>query len=322
MLAAAQALGIYRRAATIRLCDERFRMLIKSGQIRVIYYSPWGQEVLTASVGTALRADDYMVTTYRGVHDQLAKGVPLAAIWAEFLGRETGTCKGKGGPMHITDVAHGLVVTTGIVGAGMPIANGLGLASLLARDGRVTVVNFGDGATNIGAFHEAMNLASLWKLPVVFVCQNNGYAEHTPLAEGTAVAVIADRAASYTMPGISVNGNDATAMFAAATEAIERARRGDGPTLIDAKTYRFGGHAMNDQMKYMPEAEYAAALAADPVPALRAWIISTGLAGENEVTVIDHEIRAELDAAVEAALAAPEPALSELLTDVYAEVPA
>jgi acetoin:2,6-dichlorophenolindophenol oxidoreductase subunit alpha len=319
-LTAEQAMGIYRRAATIRTCDERFRSMIKTGQIRVVYYPPWGQEVLTASVGTALQPDDYMITTYRGVHDQISKGVTLAAIWAEFLGRATGTCKGKGGPMHITDVEHGLIVTTGIVGAGLPIANGLGLSSQLAGDGRVTVVNFGDGATNIGAFHEAMNLASLWKLPVVFVCQNNGYAEHTSLTEGTSVAVIADRATSYSMPGVVVDGNDATAMFTAATEAIERARRGDGPTLLDAKTYRFGGHAMNDQMKYMPADEFAAALAADPVPRLRVWVIASGHATEADVAALDEEIRTELDTAVTAALAAPEPDASELFTDVYAEV--
>ncbi len=315
-----QALGIYGRAAKIRKCDERFRSMIKAGQIRVVYYPPWGQEVLTASVGTALRPDDYMITTYRGVHDQLSKGVTLAAIWAEFLGRATGTCKGKGGPMHITDVAHGLIVTTGIVGAGLPIANGLGLSSQLAGDGRVTVVNFGDGATNIGAFHESLNLAAIWKLPVIFVCQNNGYAEHTSLIEGTSVAVIADRAASYGIPGVTVDGNDATAMFTAAEAAIDRARGGGGPTLLEAKTYRFGGHAMNDRMEYMPKEEFAAALAADPVPRLRAWLISSGHATEAEVAAIDADIQAELDAAVADALAAPEPDVSELLTDVYAEV--
>jgi TPP-dependent pyruvate/acetoin dehydrogenase alpha subunit len=321
-LSTEHALGILRRATTIRMCDQRFRSMIKSGQIQVVYYSPWGQEVLAACVGTALGDSDYMVTTYRGIHDQLAKGVPMASIWAEYLGRVTGPCKGKGGPMHITDTAHGLMVTTGIVGAGLPIANGLGLSSQIGGDGRVTVVNFGDGASNIGAFHEAMNLASLWKLPVVFVCQDNGYAEHTPLTGGTSVGVIADRAASYSMPGVTVDGNDPRAMFPAVSEAVDRARRGEGPTLVHAKTYRFGGHSLNDTMHYMPKDEYQAALTADPVPKLRAWTIDAGHATEDQIAELEDDIRAELDEAVRTALAAPHPTVDELLTDVYAEVPA
>jgi pyruvate dehydrogenase E1 component alpha subunit len=291
--------------------------MIRAGQITVVYYSPWGEEVLAASVGAALRPDDQVVTTYRGVHDQLAKGVSLASIWAEFLGKGTGTCKGKGGPMHITDTANGLMVTTGVVGSGLPIANGLALAARTRGSDAVAVVNFGDGATNIGAFHEALNMAAVWKLPVVFVCQNNGYAEHTSLAGGTSVAEIATRAKSYTIPGVRVDGNDAAATYEAMTAAVARARAGEGPTLLEAVTYRFGGHAMNDKMEYMPKEEYAAALAADPVPRLRQQILDDGIATEGELEAIDAAIKVELDAAVEAALSASGPDVSELLTDVF-----
>src|SRR5258708_7475922 len=160
----------------IKRCDERFRSMLTSGQIVITYYSPRGQEVIPSAFSALLRLDDYMVTTYRGLHDHIGKGVNLRELWAEFLGRREGTCKGKGGPMHITDPKSGLMVTTGVVGGGLPIANGFGLAAKLNGTDQVTVVNFGDGASNIGAFHEAMNLAAVWELPVVFVCQNNGYA--------------------------------------------------------------------------------------------------------------------------------------------------
>jgi acetoin:2,6-dichlorophenolindophenol oxidoreductase subunit alpha len=235
-------LEMYRKAALIKQNDERFRSVIKAGVLVMPYYSARGQEIIPAAVSVNLNQDDYVVTIYRGIHDSIAKGVPLKPLWAELAGRVTGTCKGKGGPMHITHPASGVMVTTGIVGSSMPIANGLAWASQLKGDGKVSVANFGDGAANIGAFHEALNLASLWKLPVVFVCQNNGYAEHTKYEYGTAVANIADRAASYTMPGFTVDGNDPIAMWRVARDAIARARSGQGPTLIEAKTFRFFGH--------------------------------------------------------------------------------
>ncbi|MBK9179151.1 MAG: thiamine pyrophosphate-dependent dehydrogenase E1 component subunit alpha [Acidimicrobiales bacterium] len=306
--------------STIKQCDERFRTMLMSGQISLIYYSPRGQEVIPAAVVPHLRADDHLVTTYRGLHDHLAKGVPLRDLWAEFLGRSTGTCKGKGGPMHITHPASGVMVTTGIVGAGLPIANGLALASQLRGTDQVTVVSFGDGASNIGAFHEALNLASVWALPVVFVCHNNQYAEHTPLAEGTSVARIADRAVSYSMPGVTVDGNDPIAMWRAAGEAVARARSGGGPTLLEAVTYRFWGHLLGDAMEYMPTEERAAAMEADPVPRYRAWLVAEGHASEEELLDIEARAATAIDDAVEFALASPPPDASELFTDVFAEV--
>ena len=265
---------MYRKATLIKQNDERFRSVIKAGVLVMPYYSARGQEIIPAAVSVNLNKSDYIVTIYRGIHDSIAKGVPLKPLWAELAGRVTGTCKGKGGPMHITHPESGVMVTTGIVGSSMPIANGLAWASQLKGDGKVSVANFGDGAANIGAFHEALNLASLWKLPVVFVCQNNGYAEHTKYELGTAVANIADRAASYTMPGFTVDGNDPIAMWRVARDAIARARKGDGPTLIEAKTFRFFGHIYGDMDGYMDKAEKAAAMAKDPVPAFRNWLIA------------------------------------------------
>ena len=201
-------LDIYRKALLIQLFDERMRSLISTGRMAAVYYSPRGQEILAAAMGVNLEPTDYLVTTYRGVHDQLAKGMPLRQMVAEYAGKVTGACKGKGGAMHITYPKAGIMVTTGVVGSGLPIANGLALASQLKGDGRVTLCNFGDGASNIGAFHEALNMASLWKLPVIFLCQNNHFAECTRYADGTTVAHIADRAASYSMRGVTVDGND------------------------------------------------------------------------------------------------------------------
>jgi pyruvate dehydrogenase E1 component alpha subunit len=313
----ATLLEIYRRAELIKQTDERFRGLLTSGQLAVVYYSPRGQEIISAATAVNLRDEDYVVTIYRGIHDHLAKGVPLKELLAEFAGKVTGTCKGKGGPMHITHPKSGVMVTTGIVGSGMPIANGLAWASQLRGDGRVTVTNFGDGASNIGAFHEALNLASLWKLPVVFLCQNNGYAECTRYEHGTAVANIAERASAYNMRGVTVDGNDPIAMYNAAREAIEHARNGEGPTLLEAKTFRFMGHYFGDTAPYIPKEELSAAMAKDPVPGMRAWLIANGHASDTELSATEAAIRSELDDAVEFALNSDYPNVSEMRRDIF-----
>jgi TPP-dependent pyruvate/acetoin dehydrogenase alpha subunit len=310
---------LYEIMASTKQCDERLRSMLSSGQMAVVYYSPRGQEVISAALGTVLRPDDYLVTNYRGLHDQLAKGVAMRGLWAEYLGKATGTCKGKGGPMHITDRKAGVMVTTGVVGSGLPIANGLALSSQLHGDGRVTLATFGDGASNIGAFHEALNLASLWSLPVVFLCQNNGYGEHTPFAKAARQENVSVRGASYAMPATTVDGNDPLAVHAALTAAVERARRGAGPTLVEATTYRFWGHFFGDNMMYMPAAEREAARAADPVPRFRAWLISEGHAAEEELADIEAAVEAAIDDAVDFAQSSPVPAESELHIDVYAE---
>jgi pyruvate dehydrogenase E1 component alpha subunit len=247
----------------------------------------------------------------------IAKGVPLKDLWAELGGRVTGTCKGKGGPMHVTHPASGVMVTTGIVGSSMPIANGLALAAQIRGEPRVAVAYFGDGAANIGAFHESLNMASVWKLPVVFVCQNNGYAEHTKYAYGTSVPNIAQRAVAYQMPGITVDGNDPIAMHRVAREAIERARDGGGPTLIEANTFRFHGHVFGDPDAYMDQHEKAAWVARDPVPLFRAWLIAAKHATEAQLAEMEASHNAAIDAAVEFALASAYPDVAELRRDIF-----
>jgi len=313
-------LDMYRTVTRINACDERLRGLLNQGKIFIFYYSPRGQEVIPAAVSACLGPDDYVVTTYRGLHDEIAKGAPLRELMAEILGRSDGTCRGKGGPMHISDPRSGVMVTTGVVGGGIPIANGLALASKLKGDGRVTVVYFGDGAANIGGFHEALNLAAVWALPVVFVCQNNRYGEFTPLHETQRIEQLSARAAGYGIPGTTVDGNDPVAMYSAASEAVARARAGGGPTLIEAMTYRFMGHFYGDQMPYMDQAEYQAALAADPLPRFRAMLIEAGHASEEDLVAIEKEAGAEADDAIEFAFASPAPDPSTLFEDVYAEV--
>lgn len=312
-------LAIYRKFVTINRADELARATIMSGRALMSYYPVRGQELAAACMGTALAKDDYVVTTYRGIHDQIAKGLPLKKYWAEILGRIDGTCKGKGGSMHITHPETGIMVTTGIVGSGLPIAVGLGMASQIRGDGKVTSVSFGDGASNIGAFHEAMNMASVWKLPVVFFCQNNTYAEHTPFAKGTSCDKIIDRAIGYGMPGIRVDGNDPIAMYAAACEAITRARAGEGPTLLEAMVYRFKGHSLSMPYDYMPKDAYAAAEEVDALRHFRPWMIAQGHATEAELDAMEAEIEAEIEEAIEYGFASEFPPEAELMTDILAE---
>lgn len=314
----ATQVAIYRKMALIKMNDERIQAAMRAGKMVMPYYSPRGQECIPSAISVQLSNDDYLVTIYRGIHDMLAKGVPLKALWAELAGKSTGTCKGKGGPMHITHPESGCMVTTGIVGAGIPIGCGLALAAKLRGEKRVTVTNFGDGASNIGAFHEALNLASVWKLPVIFVCQNNRYAEHTAYAKGTSVERISDRAAAYNMPGLHVDGNDPLAVYAAANEAIARARAGGGPTLIEAVTFRFHGHVVGDPGEYIPKEELEAAKAADPFPRFRNALIAQKHATAAELDAIDAAIARDLDEAAEFANSSPLSDASELKRDVYA----
>ncbi|WP_202125591.1 thiamine pyrophosphate-dependent dehydrogenase E1 component subunit alpha [Actinomadura physcomitrii] len=312
-------LGIYRTAVRINRADEKLRGLLTSGELAVSYYSPRGQEVVAAGMMSRLRAEDYLVTTYRGIHDQIAKGIPLEPLFAELFGRVDGTCKGKGGPMHVTQPETGVMVTTGVVGSGLPIAVGLGLAAQVRGQDRVTVVCFGDGASNIGAFHEALNMAALWRLPVVFLCQNNRYAESTRYSDGTTVERIAQRAASYGIPGVTVDGNNAGEMAEAASQAVARARAGEGPTLLEAMTYRFMGHYFGDAGAYMDADEFVAAQAADPVPALRKELLRAGISTEEELTALENEEQAAVDSAAAFAKASALPGVDELRRDVYRE---
>lgn len=310
---------IYRTATLIKQTDETIRGLLMSGEIGLSYYSPRGQEIIAAATAVSLRPEDYVVTIYRGIHDQIAKGVPLRLLMAEYFGKVTGACKGKGGPMHVTHPPSGVMLTTGVVGSGMPIANGLALAAQLRGESRVVVTNFGDGASNIGAFHEALNLAALWKLPVVFLCQNNEFAEHTSYANGTSCANVADRAIAYAMPGVTVDGNDPEAMYIAAAEAVDRARGGGGPTLLEAKTFRFMGHFFGDDGSYIDQVLMDERLAEDPVPKLRAGLIAGGHITEESVGDLERSCQSDIDDAIEFARDSEYPSEEELGRDVYAQ---
>jgi pyruvate dehydrogenase E1 component alpha subunit len=315
----ATQLDIYKRMTLISQNDEITRKVIRTGRLVTPYYSPKGQEAIPAAVSVNLRADDQICTIYRGVHDMLAKGIDLKVLWAEQAGRVTGACKGKGGPLHVSHPPTGVMVTTGIVGSSMPIANGLAWSFQLSGTDQVVVAYFGDGASNIGAFHEALNLAAVWKLPVIFVCQNNRYGEHTRYEKATSALRIADRAVGYNIPGVRVDGNEPLEVYAAAREAIERARGGQGPTLIEAMTFRFHGHVMGDADAYMDKAEKAAAMAQDPTRRFREHLVASGIATEKQLEAIEADTQSRIEEAVEFALSSAWPDPIELERDVLAE---
>jgi pyruvate dehydrogenase E1 component alpha subunit len=316
---AATQLDIFRRMLRIERNDDATRAQIRRGRITAPYYSARGQEVIPATISSLLNKDDKICTIYRGIHDMVAKDMPLRPLWAEIMGRVDGTCKGKGGPMHLTHPETGVMVTTGIVGSSMPIANGLAWAALLDGSKQVTVAYFGDGASNIGAFHEALNLASVWKLPVIFVCQNNGFAEHTRYENGTSVDQISKRAIGYGMPGYTVDGNDPFDMYAHAHAAIERARNGEGPTLLECKTFRFMGHVFGDADSYMTKEEKEAAMADDPLPRFRQKLIDSGVATEEQLAKLQADIEAEVQDAIDFGQASEPPSVDELRRDVFAQ---
>jgi acetoin:2,6-dichlorophenolindophenol oxidoreductase subunit alpha len=308
---------IYRRMVRIERNDDAIRTTIRRGRLTMPYYSARGQEVIPATIGNILKKEDQICTIYRGIQDMVGKDMPLRPLWAEIAGRIDGTCKGKGGPMHLTHPESGVMVTTGVVGSSMPIANGLAWAAMLDGSTRVVVAFFGDGASNIGAFHEALNLASVWKLPVIFVCPNNGFAEHTRFDIATSVDQISKRAVAYGMPGFTVDGNDPDDMYAHFTVAVERARAGEGPTLLECKTFRFLGHVMGDDDFYMDKAEKEAAIAKDPLPALRARLIAEGYATEDQLVKMQADIEAEVADAEAFGMASEVPSVDELRRDVF-----
>ena len=310
-------LQIYETVARIRAFDDKAKALISNAQAFFVHYPVRGHEIISACVSAAINEDDYMTATYRGVADEIAKGVPMHEMWAEMLGKQTGGSKGRGGPMHISDPAHGLMLCTGIVGAGMPVAVGLGLSSQLKSDGKVTITNFGDGATNIGAFHESLNLASVWLLPVVFVCQNNQYGEHTRYSDTSRNASVVDRAPAYGMKGIKVDGMDAVATYLAAKEAVDHARRGDGPVLLECVTFRTLGHVLSDKNEYMDPDQLAEQIAGDPVPRFRSWLIDEGVADEAALAEIEQKVSEEVDSSYEAAAADPPADPATVIEDNY-----
>jgi 2-oxoisovalerate dehydrogenase E1 component len=312
------AVALYRAMSKVHRCDERIRKALMSGEGMFSYWPVEGQEAMSAGAMVALGPDDQIVTTYRGLGDVVAKGVSLPEYFAELFGKSTGLSKGKAGAMGVSEPGVGILWSTGIVGAGAPIANGLALASARLGEPRVTLVSFGDGATSIGFVHEAMNLAAAWQLPVVFFCQNNAWAECTPIAGYTRTEHFADRAAGYGMPGVTVSGTDPIAVWRAVSEAAARARSGDGPTFVEAVAYRLQGHYFGDGMEYVDADELAKARDADPFGRFRTRVIEAGLATERELDDIDAALDAEIEAALTFAKESPETDPQELCIDVFA----
>jgi acetoin:2,6-dichlorophenolindophenol oxidoreductase subunit alpha len=312
-------LGMYRMMQEARQFERRAQDLFLEGLVKGTSHLALGQEAVAAGFAAALEPKDLVFCTYRGHVHTLLRGAPMSGLMAELLGRATGVCGGKGGSMHLTDVAHGAMGSYAIVGAHMPIAAGAAWAAQERGTGQVVVCFFGDGTTNIGAFHEALNFAVVWKLPVVFVCENNLYMEYTPISAVTAVAnPAADRASAYGLESLMVDGNDADAVHALARRVVERARAGEGPSLVEAKTYRHGGHSRADPAKYRPKEEVEAWLARDPIPLYRDRLQFDGVAPA-DLDEIERAALAAVDRATEDARAAPAPEPAALETELYAD---
>jgi acetoin:2,6-dichlorophenolindophenol oxidoreductase subunit alpha len=312
-------LGLYRTMQECRLFEVRAQELFFEGLVRGTTHLGVGQEAVAAGFAAAMNDDDYTFATYRGHNHALSRGAPMGPLYAELFGRANGLMGGKGGSMHITDVSHHMMGSYAIVGAHLPIALGAAWSAQYRKSGQVAVCFFGDGTTNIGAFHEALNLAVVWKAPVVFVCENNQYMEYTAIREVTAVArPAADRASAYGLEPIVVDGNDVEAVYEVASRAIARARAGDGPSLVEALTYRHGGHSRADPGKYRPDDEVEAWKARDPIPAQRARLLDAGV-DEATLDQIDADARAKVAEAEAEARAGPEPSSSVIETQLWAD---
>ena len=276
-----------------------------------------GEEAVAVGVCSTLQLIDYITSTHRGHGHCLAKGGQMKPMFAELLGKATGYCKGKGGSMHIADVSLGILGANGIVGGGFPIAAGAALGSRIKKKEWVAACFFGDGATNTGSFHEAVNLAAIWKLPVLFVCENNSYGMFTPIARSTPITDLCMRAQSYGIPGVEVDGNDILAVYETAKEARTRALSGEGPTLIECKTYRHMGHYQGDTQRYRDPEEVERWKKLDPIARFRQTLMESGVLNQKADEEIVAEVQRETDEAVEFAIQSPEPDLSELTKDVY-----
>ncbi len=311
-------LEMYDRMLTIRSFENRVIELFREGLIRGSTHTYIGMEANAVGACTALRADDYITSTHRGHGHCIAKGGDVRMMMAELLGKSTGYCKGKGGSMHIADLDAGILGANGIVGGGMGIATGAGLSSKMRKSGQVAVCFFGEGGINQGAFHENANLASLWKLPVIYFCENNQYAMSTSVTQATSTTDIAERAIAYRMPGVNVDGMDVLAVYEATERAAERARAGGGPTLIASTTYRFEGHNIGDSQPYRAKTEIDEWKKRDSIDRFRDYLTNEGIASLADIEKFQTTVATRIDEAVEFARQSPEPELSSLEDDVYA----
>ena len=309
---------MYRKMLEIRHFEEKVYELYGQNLVPGTIHLYAGQEAVAVGVCANLRREDYIVSTHRGHGHCIAKGADLKRVMAEILGKKTGYCKGKGGSMHIADFSVGILGATGVVGAGIPIAAGAGLSIKLRGTDQVVACFFGDGASNQGTFHEGINMAAIWKLPVLFVCENNLYAMGTRQSRVMLIENIADRAVAYGIPGVTVDGNDVLAVYEAARRAVERAKKREGPTLIECKTYRHKGHSRFDPATYRPKEEVEFWLKKDPIPRFRGKLVEMGVLTDAEAEQIEKEVLNEIEEAVKFALESPYPEPEEALKDVYA----
>jgi TPP-dependent pyruvate/acetoin dehydrogenase alpha subunit len=312
-------LALYRQMVRMRKFEKRAYDLFLQNLVKGTSHLSLGQEAIAAAFGVAMDEKDYTFATYRGHAHTLARGTSMTGVMGELLGRSCGVLSGKGGSMHLTDVKRGVMGSYAIVGAHLTIALGAAWSAKHRGDPRVAVAFFGDGTTNIGAFHESLNLAAVWKLPVVFVCENNLYMEYTPIRTVTAVDnPAADRASAYGLDSIVVDGNDADAMYLTARECLERARSGGGPSLIEARTYRTSGHSRADPGKYKPEEEVAAWAAYDPIDLYRARLLAHGV-GEADLDAVEETADSDVQTATVEAQASPPPGLDLLMHNVWSD---
>ena len=311
-------LRLYRTMLLIRQFEERVKFLFLEGVMPGTIHQYQGQEAVAAGVAAALRPEDVITSTHRPHGHAIAKGISVRSLMHELFGKTDGCCRGKGGSMHVGDLDKGMAPAIAIVGGGIPIATGVALAFKLRREPRVAACFMGDGAVNNGAFHEGVNMGAIWSLPVVYVIENNLYAASTPITQTARVAHLADRAAAYGIPGVTVDGNDVLAVFEAAQAAVERARAGGGPTILEAVTYRITGHSRRDPCNYQPEEQRQEALAREPVGRFAEKLRNGGVANQERLQAIRREVDAEIERAVESAKAAPDPAPEDALEGVFA----
>jgi TPP-dependent pyruvate/acetoin dehydrogenase alpha subunit len=307
---------MYRTMERHREFEERVAEEFDAGNIPGFVHLSQGQEAIAAGAMAAIQKDDYIITTHRGHGELLAKGGKPNEMMAELYGKKTGVMKGKGGSMHFADPSIGDIGADGVLGTGPVMSCGVGLTSKLKKDGRVTVCFFGDGQTNSGRFHEALNLSSAWKLPVVYFCENNGYGESTYIYDIVNITRLTDRALSYNMPSIEIDGNDVIAVYETVTQAAARARKGEGPTFIEAKTCRWRGHYEGDTQTYRTGKEIEDCKKKDPIVRFRKELISRGVLTEAEAARIHKEAVKEIDQAVKFAEESPYPEAAEIYTDI------
>lgn len=314
----AEMLNMLEKMIKIRKFEERVVDLFAKGKIPGFVHSYLGEEAIAVGACSTLKDTDFITSTHRGHGHLIAKGGNLNYMMAELYGKKTGYCKGKGGSMHIADMDLGILGANGIVGAGLPISIGAGLSAKVRGTDQVTVCFFGDGASNRGTFHESINVASIWKLPVIFMNENNHYAISFSQSKSMAIPNISDRAISYGIPGLTVDGNDVIAVHEAVTEAVKRARRGEGPTLIEAKTYRWRGHFEGDPTVYRSKEELEEWIKRDPIKLFKDRLISSGMVSQEEIAEIEKKVEDEVEQSVKFAEESPYPDPSETLEDVYA----